>query len=80
MSDQVGSSTNLATNAVNVTTKSSPVEVINVLELSASQSKKILFADNEKSRQSRANKRYREKVKQQKFDLVAKHVKNAKKG
>ena len=48
MSDPVGNSTDLATDAVNITTKSSPAEVINVLELSASRSKKISFADNEK--------------------------------
>jgi len=71
--------TDHTTDAVIKTSQSSSAGVLNVVALCNNHSKIMSFADNEKRRRSRANKRYREKVKRLQNDSVADRTKKKKK-
>ena len=61
------------------TSQSSSAGVLNVVPLCNNHSKLMLFAENEKHRRSRNNKKYRDKVKILKNDSVADRNKKSKK-
>ena len=71
--------TDHTTDDVIKTSQSSSAGVLNVVPLCNNHSKIMSFADNEKRRRSRANKRYRDKVKILKNDSVADRTKKSKK-
>ena len=71
--------TDFTADAGNNTNEASSAGVVTAVALCDNHSKKMSFADNEKRRRSRANKRYRDKVKRLQNDSVADRTKQKKK-